>query len=171
MPRGDQSFVVRGVGLVRNLDDLGNVVVTQTNGVPVLVRDVGTLSYAHQEPEGILGKNGNPATVEGILQLLKYANASEVLAGVHAKVEELRRQLEPQDVHIVPYIDRSDLIAATVGKIGHTLLEGVGLVDRERVMRDPQAPACSSPPAPAARLFHLGKRRRIGAKGCGPTHP
>jgi heavy metal efflux system protein len=128
VPRGDQSFIVRGVGLVRNLDDLGNVVVTQTNTMPVLVRDLGRLNYTHQEPEGILGKDGNPATVEGIVELLKYANASEVVAGVHAKVEELRKQLEPQDVHIVPYIDRSDLIAATVSKIGHTLLEGIGLV-------------------------------------------
>jgi cobalt-zinc-cadmium resistance protein CzcA len=128
VPRGDQSFIVRGVGLVRNLDDLGNVVVTQTNSMPVLVRDLGSLSYSHQEPEGILGKNENPASVEGIVQLLKYSNASEVLAGIHAKVEELRKQLEPQDVHIVPYIDRSDLVAATVSKIGHTLIEGVGLV-------------------------------------------
>ena len=128
MARGDQSFIVRGVGLVRNLDDLGNVVVTQTRSMPVLVRDLGTLSYAHREPEGILGKNGNPATVEGIVELLKYANASEVLAGVHAKVAELHKLLEPQDVHIVPYLDRSDMIAATVGKVGDTLIAGVGLV-------------------------------------------
>jgi heavy metal efflux system protein len=128
IPRGDQTFIVRGVGLVRNLDDLGNIVVTQTNGVPVLVRDLGTLTYTHQEPEGILGKNENPATVEGIVELLKNANASEVLRGVHAKVEELRKQLEPEDVHIVPYIDRSNLVAATVDKIGHTLIEGIGLV-------------------------------------------
>jgi len=128
VPRGDQSFIVRGVGLVRTLDDLGNVVVTQTNSVPVLIRDLGTLSYAHQEPEGILGLNENPATIEGIVTALKYSNVSEVIAGIHAKVEELRKQLEPQDVHIVPYIDRSDLVAATVRKIGNTLLEGIGLV-------------------------------------------
>ena len=83
VPRGDQSFIVRGVGLVRNLDDLGNVVVTQTNSMPVLVRDLGTLSYAHQEPEGILGLNANPATIEGIVTALKYANVSEVIAGIH----------------------------------------------------------------------------------------
>jgi len=128
VPRGDQTFIVRGVGLVHNLDDLGNIVVTQTNSMPVLVRDLGTLNYTHQEPEGILGKNGNPATVEGIVELLKYANASEVIASVHAKVEELRKQLEPQDVHIVPYIDRGNLVTATVDKIGHTLIEGIGLV-------------------------------------------
>src|SRR5580693_4597200 len=122
VPRGDQSFIVRGVGLVRNLDDLGNVVVTQTNTMPILVRDLGTLSYTHQEPEGILGLNANPATIEGIVTALKYANVSEVIAGIHRKVEELRKQLEPQDVHIVPVLDRSDLVAATVSKIGNTLL-------------------------------------------------
>jgi cobalt-zinc-cadmium resistance protein CzcA len=126
--RGDQSFVVRGVGLVRNLDDFGNIVVTQRNSLPILIRDLGTLSYTHQEPEGILGKNENPATIEGIVDLLKYENASQVLAGIHAKVDKLRQQLEPQDVHIVPYIDRSDLVMATISKVGHTMIEGVGLV-------------------------------------------
>jgi cobalt-zinc-cadmium resistance protein CzcA len=128
VPRGDQSFIVRGVGLVQTLDDLGNVVVTQTNGVPVVIRDLGTLSYAHQEPEGILGMNENSATIEGIVTALKYANVSEVIDRIHAKVEELSKQLEPQDVHIVPYIDRSNLVNATVNKIGSTILEGIGLV-------------------------------------------
>jgi cobalt-zinc-cadmium resistance protein CzcA len=128
LARGDQSFVVRGVGLVHSLDDLGNIVVTQTNSMPVLVRDLGTLSYAHQEPEGILSFNENPATIEGIVTGLKYANVSEVIAGIRAKVEELRKQLEPDDVHIVTVLDRGDLVAATVSKIGHTLLEGIGLV-------------------------------------------
>jgi heavy metal efflux system protein len=126
--RGDQNLIVRGVGLVHTLDDLGNIVVTQTKSIPVLIRDLGNLSYAHQEPEGILGLNANPATIEGIVMGLKYANVSEVIAGIHAKVEELRKQLESDDVHIVAVLDRGDLIAATVSKIGHTLLEGIGLV-------------------------------------------
>jgi heavy metal efflux system protein len=126
--RGDQSFVVRGVGLVHNLDDLGNVVVTQRNSVPILVRDLGTLSYSHQEPEGVLGKNNNPYTIEGIVELLKYENASNVLAGIHAKVDELSAQLEPQGVRIVPYIDRTNLVDATISKVSHTMIEGVLLV-------------------------------------------
>jgi cobalt-zinc-cadmium resistance protein CzcA len=128
VPRGDQSFTVRGVGLVRTIDDLGNIVVTQRNSQPILVRDLGKLSYAHQEPEGILGLNENPATIEGIVTALKYSNVSEVLDGVHAKVAELNKQLEPEDVHIVPVLDRTDLVAATVSKIGHTMIEGIGLV-------------------------------------------
>jgi heavy metal efflux system protein len=126
--RGDQSFIVRGVGLVHTLEDLGNVVVAQTNSMPVLVRNLGTLSYAHQEPEGILGLNANPYTIEGIVMGLKYANVSEIIAGIHAKVEELRKKLEPEDVHIIPILDRGDLVNATVSKIGRTILEGIGLV-------------------------------------------
>jgi heavy metal efflux system protein len=128
VPRGDQSLIVRGVGLVRTLDDLGNVVVTQRNSMPILVRDLGKLSYTHQEPEGVLGFNENPATVEGIVMGLKYSNVSEVIDGIHAKVDELRKQLEPEDVHIVTVLDRGDLVAATVSKIGRTLIEGIGLV-------------------------------------------
>src|SRR6266853_51292 len=126
--RGDQSFIIRGVGLVHTLEDLGNIMVSQTNGVPVFIRDLGALSYAHQEPEGILGFNENPATMEGIVTGLKYSNVSDVVAGIHTKVDELRKQLEPDDVHIVTVLDRSDLVNATVSKIGHTLLEGIGLV-------------------------------------------
>jgi heavy metal efflux system protein len=128
VPRGDQSFIVRGVGLVHTLDDLGDIVVTQTNSMPVLIRDLGSLSYAHQEPEGILGLNQNPATIEGIVMGLKYTNVSDVIAGIHAKVDELNKQLGQDDVHIVTVLDRSDLVNATVSKIGHTLFEGIALV-------------------------------------------
>ncbi len=128
MARGEQSFVIRGIGLVRTLDDLGNIVVTQRNGVPILVSDLGKLTFDHREREGILGKNANPDTIEGIVQMLRGANAGQVMKDIHAKVDELRKQLDPQDVHIVPYIDRADLIQATVTKVSRTLFEGVGLV-------------------------------------------
>jgi heavy metal efflux system protein len=126
--RGDQSYVIRGVGLIRSLDDVGATVVTQLNGAPVLVRDLGRLTLSHQEREGILGKDRNPDTIEGIVLMLKYQNPSETLQGVHAKVNELNRQLASQDVRIVPYIDREQLVQATIHKVGRTILEGVGLV-------------------------------------------
>jgi cobalt-zinc-cadmium resistance protein CzcA len=126
--RGEQSYVIRGVGLVRSLEDLGGIVVTQRKGVPILVRDLGTLKYSHQERDGIVGKDNNPDVVEGIVNLLKYENASEVLQRLHAKIDDLAQQLGPQGVRIVPYIDRNDLVGATVSKVSHTLLEGMGLV-------------------------------------------
>ena len=83
--------------------------------MPILVRDLGTLSYAHQEPEGILGKDNNPDTIEGIVELLKYA---ECIEGHRRHSCQGGRTAtsnsSPQDVHIVPYIDRGDLVDATV---------------------------------------------------------
>ena len=126
--RGEQSYVIRGLGLVRTLDDLGNIVVTQRQGVPILVRDLGTLQFAHQEREGILGKDKNPDTIQGIVDLLKGENPSETLKGVHKTVDELNKELAPRDVSIVPYIDRDDLVQATVNKVSHTIGGGMALV-------------------------------------------
>jgi cobalt-zinc-cadmium resistance protein CzcA len=126
--RGDQSYIIRGVGLIKGLADIGATVVTQVNGAPVLVRDLGRTTLSHQEREGILGKDRNPDTIEGIVLMLKYQNPSETLKGIHAKVNELNRQLARDDVRIVPYIDRDDLVRATVHKVGRTILEGISLV-------------------------------------------
>ncbi len=126
--RGEQSYVVRGIGQIRSLEDLGAVVVTQTAGSPVLLRDLGKLQFGHQEREGILGKDGNPDTIEGIVLMLKGENPSRVLQGVHAKVAQLQKKLAAQGVKLVPYIDRDDLVELTVHKVSHTVLEGIGLV-------------------------------------------
>ena len=126
--RGDQSYVIRGVGLIHNLAEIGSIVVKQVNGTPVLVRDLGRATLSHQEREGIVGKDANPDTIEGIVLMLKYQNPSRTLAGIHAKVAELNRELAKQDVRVVPYIDRDDLVHSTVHKVGRTIAEGVGLV-------------------------------------------
>ena len=126
--RGEQSYVVRGIGQAHGLDDLGAIAVATNAGVPVQLRDLGKLQIGHQEREGILGKDGNPDTIEGIVLLLKGQNPSKVLEGVHAKVDELQKRLAPLGVKIVPYIDRDQLVKLTVEKVTHTVLEGVGLV-------------------------------------------
>ncbi|MBA4216553.1 MAG: CusA/CzcA family heavy metal efflux RND transporter [Methylibium sp.] len=126
--RGEQGYVVRAIGQIHELKDLGTVVVTQKDGNPVLVRDLGRLQIGHQEREGILGKNLNPDSIEGIVLMLKYQNPSKVLEGVHKKVEQLQKRLAAMDVKLVPYIDRDDLVKLTVDKVTHTVLEGIGLV-------------------------------------------
>jgi heavy metal efflux system protein len=125
---GDQSYVIRGVGLIHSLDDIGATVVTEVNGAPVLVRDLGKTTLSHQEREGILGKDNNPDTIEGIVLMLKYQNPSLTLKGVHEKVAELSAKLAKQGVKIVAYIDRDDLVHSTVEKVGRTIAEGIGLV-------------------------------------------
>src|SRR5580658_4320729 len=126
--RGDQSYVIRGVGLIRSLAEIGATVVTQVNGAPVLVRDLGRTTLSHQEREGILGKDNNPDTIEGIVLMLKYQNPSQTLRGIHNKLAELTRKLASSDVRIVPYIDRDDLVRATIRKVGRTIIEGITLV-------------------------------------------
>ena len=126
--RGEQSYIVRGIGRVLTLGDIGSIVVAQHAGVPVLVRDLGRMQIGHQVREGILGKDRNPDTVEGIVDLLKYENPSAVLIRVHDRVRQLNEQLAAQDVRVVPYLDRDNLVHATIDNVAHTVIEGVGLV-------------------------------------------
>ena len=126
--RGEQNYVVRGIGQIHTLKDLGAVVVNQINSVPVLVRELGKVEFGHKEREGILGKNNNPDTIQGIVQMRKLENPSEVLKGVHAKIDKLQTLLKPMGVKIVPYIDRDELVQLTIHKVSHTVFEGILLV-------------------------------------------
>jgi heavy metal efflux system protein len=126
--RGEVGYVVRSVGLVQNLDELGAIVVTQHNGTPIFLRDLGKVKLANQERHGILGHDEKNDAIEGTVLLLRGENASQVIDGIHAKVAELNERLKADDVRIVPYIDRADLVDATVHRVGETLIQGIGLV-------------------------------------------
>lgn len=126
--RGEQGYVVRGIGLIRSLDDLGNIVILAKGGTPVYVKNLGVLRLGALERRGVLGKDRNPDTVSGIVLLLKGSNPSQVLEGVHAQVEALNGGILPPDTKLVPYSDRTDLVRTTVHRVSQTLLEGIGLV-------------------------------------------
>ncbi|HTQ05291.1 MAG TPA: CusA/CzcA family heavy metal efflux RND transporter [Polyangiaceae bacterium] len=126
--RGDQAAVVRGIGLVRTLDDLGNIVVTQHQGTPVFLKNLGKLQLGALARNGIAGEDDNADVVTGIVLLLRGVNPSVVLDGVHAKVDALNHGGLPGDVKIVPYLDRTELVHTTLHTVSHTLLEGMGLV-------------------------------------------
>src|SRR5579871_1177207 len=128
MTRGELGYVIRGIGLVQTLEDMGDIVVTQRSGTPIFVRDLGVLKLSNQERHGILGKNEKNDAISGIVLLLRGENPSRVIEGVHAKVAEINKRLKTQDVQIVPYLDRSGLVNATVDKVSHTVFEGIGLV-------------------------------------------
>jgi cobalt-zinc-cadmium resistance protein CzcA len=132
LPRGDLSYVVRGIGLVRDLSDLGEVVVKAENGIPIFVKDLGNLKYGNLERKGVLGFTDHQReyseSVEGIVQLLRYQNPSKVLDGVHTAVDELNNETLPEGVVIHPFMDRTDLVNTTLNTVSHTLLFGVLLV-------------------------------------------
>jgi cobalt-zinc-cadmium resistance protein CzcA len=126
--RGELGFVIRAIGLVQSLDDLGAIVVAQRNGTPIFLRDLGRLKLANLERHGIVGKNEKHDAIEGTVLLLKGENPSRVLRGVHRKVAELNERLAMDDVQIVPYYDRSDLVGQTIGKVSRTILQGIAIV-------------------------------------------
>ncbi|MEE6127875.1 CusA/CzcA family heavy metal efflux RND transporter [Chryseobacterium arthrosphaerae] len=132
LPRGNLAYVIRGIGLVKDLDDLGKIVVKTENGVPVFLNDVGTLKYGNLERKGILGytdrKRNYAESVEGIVLLLRGQNPSQVLEGVHAAVDELNNEILPPGVKIHPFLDRTDLVKTTLTTVSHTLTEGIVLV-------------------------------------------
>ena len=126
--RGEQSLVVRGLGAITKFEDLENIVITQKNGTPILVKDIGRAGMGVLERLGVLGKDGNDDAVAGIVQLLRGKNPSQVLDGIHRKVEELNTKFLPPDVKVRPYLDRTDLVQTTLHTVSRTLLEGMGLV-------------------------------------------
>ena len=130
--RGTISYVVRGLGLVKDLSDLGDIVVKTENGIPVFLKDLGTLKYGNLERKGVLGytdpTRNYPESVEGVVQLLRYQNPSVVLTGVHSAVEELNNEILPDGVKIHPFMDRTDLVNTTLNTVSHTLTFGVLLV-------------------------------------------
>ncbi|WP_143307459.1 efflux RND transporter permease subunit [Chitinophaga vietnamensis] len=132
LQRGDLGYVVRGIGLMRSLNDIGATVVRTDKGVPLFLRDLGTLKYGNLERKGVLGFTDHERHysegIEGIVLLLKGQNPSKVLEGVHAAVEELNNGVLPAGVKIHPYLDRTALVDTTLHTVSHTLLEGMTLV-------------------------------------------
>jgi cobalt-zinc-cadmium resistance protein CzcA len=130
--RGDLGYVVRGIGLLKSLDDIGNTVVSTKMGVPVFLKDLGKLKLGTLERKGILGytdkKQNLSQNIEGIVLLLKRENPSVVLEGVHKTVDELNNGILPEGVKIHAFLDRTQLVKTTLSTVSHTLMEGIALV-------------------------------------------
>ncbi|RDC55314.1 AcrB/AcrD/AcrF family protein [Pedobacter chinensis] len=132
LPRGELGYVIRGIGLVKNLEDLGRIVVKSEDGVPIFLNDIGELKYGTLERKGVLGftdrERNYSESLEGIVLLLKGQNPSNVLEGIHEAVDELNNGGLPEGVRIHTFLDRTDLVNTTLTTVSHTLLEGMALV-------------------------------------------
>jgi heavy metal efflux system protein len=125
---GQQGFVVRGLGSIKSPEELALIVVAEKDGVPILLRELGRVEMGVIERVGILGKDGNDDAVQGIVVLLKGENPSRVLDDLHVAVGELNDKILPDDVEVVPYLDRTWLVNDTIKTVARTLLEGMALV-------------------------------------------
>ncbi len=128
LKHGDQGLVIRGVGLIHNLSEFEDIEISEHHSVPVYVKDLGQVRLGQKDRHGFALKDGNTEVIEGIVQMLKGENPSSVLNGLHAAITDLNEHLLPTGVSIKPYLDRSELVHATVHTVTHTLLYGMTLV-------------------------------------------
>jgi cobalt-zinc-cadmium resistance protein CzcA len=128
LPRGEESLVIRGIGLFRGLDDIRQVIVASRGGRPILVSDVAEeVTIGSRPRSGVVAFNDRDNIVEGIVQMTKGGNAAKVVAALKGKVDEVNAKL-PKSVRIVPFYERTDLIDHTVRTVVENLLIGAALV-------------------------------------------
>lgn len=134
LDRGGQGFAVRGLGAIKDEEDIKNIVLKAVNGVPIFIKDVASVEIAPPPPSGLLGyaipdenievNNG----VEGIILLRKFENPSEVLVELKQRIADLQTHELPEDVTIRTLYDRGFLIDHSLSTVGKTLFEGVSIV-------------------------------------------
>jgi cobalt-zinc-cadmium resistance protein CzcA len=127
-PQGGQFYYVRGLGLIKDVQDIGSVIIGSQNGVPVRIRDVGEVTIGHAPRLGQFGFNKNDDAVEGVIMMLRGDQTQNVLKGVEAKTKELNEHILPPDVKVLPYYDRSDLVRLTIDTVEKNMLVGMTLV-------------------------------------------
>lgn len=126
---GTQSAVVRGVGLIRSIDDLANTMVSQSGGNPVLVRDVATVTIAEKQRLGIAGLNNIDDIVQGIVLMRRGEQSSPTIARVEQLVDQINNStILPPGVRIERIYDRKDLIDTTTHTVLHNMVVGIGLI-------------------------------------------
>jgi len=126
--RGSQQYLIRGVGMLRSIEDIERTVVTSHEGTPILVRDVAEVVVGAVPRQGIMGQDDDDDIVNGIVLMRKGENPSVVLQHVKEQMELLNTKILPQGVALVPYYDRTWLIDTTLHTVFHNLAEGAMLV-------------------------------------------
>lgn len=129
MPVFAERYLIRGVGLIQDTDDIGNIVLKEVNGTPVFVRNVANVRMGTEIRQGAVVKDGVTEAVAGIVQMQRGENAREIVNNIKAKVSEInKKRLLPEGLQIVPFYDRTDLVDAALFNVAKVLLEGILLV-------------------------------------------
>jgi len=129
LPQHAEQYLIRGVGLIRNLDDIRNIVLKEVGGTPVYIRDVAEVRFGEEVRYGAMVKGGYTESVGGIVMMLAGGNAKEIVGRVKERVEEINSNgAIPDGLKIVPYYDRSDLVDAALHTVTEVLGEGIVLV-------------------------------------------
>lgn len=129
LPQYAEQYLIRGVGLVRDLEDLRAIVLKEKDGVPVYVRDVAEVQIGHEVRQGAVIKNGTTEAVGGVVMMIAGGNAKAVVSKIKERVNEINAKgMLPDGLKIAAYYDRSELVDAALWTVTKVLLEGVVLV-------------------------------------------
>ncbi|MFO0688509.1 MAG: CusA/CzcA family heavy metal efflux RND transporter [Myxococcota bacterium] len=127
--RGAEQFLVRGIGLIRDLEDIRTIVLKEVQGTPVYVRDVATVEIGEEARFGAMIKNGRTEAVGGVVMMIRAGNAKQVVERVKRRVAEINEKgMLPGGLQIVPFYDRTELVDAALWTVSKVLLEGVAFV-------------------------------------------
>jgi len=124
-----EQYLIRGVGLIGSLEDIGNIVLKEQGAVPIHVHDVAEVKIGHEVRVGAVIKNGYTEAVGGVVMMLRGGNAKEVVSRIKERVAEINgKNMLPDGLKIVPYYDRSELVDAALHTVTKVLIEGIVLV-------------------------------------------
>ena len=123
-----QAYVVRGIGVLDNFLEIGDIIVKNINGSPILVKNVAHVTESCLPRLGQVGRDNQPDVVEGVIIMRKGETPSEVIEKVKSKIEELNTKILPSDVKLDTFYNREDLINYSTHTVLHNLLEGIILV-------------------------------------------
>jgi cobalt-zinc-cadmium resistance protein CzcA len=126
---GEQAYTVRGIGLLRDVHDIENVVISEQKGIPIRVKDISDVSLGYAPRLGIVGHDDDPDIVQGVV-LMRYGGETQpTLEGIHKRIDYIRQNhVLPPGMDIVPYYDRGDLVKLTTHTVLENLLVGMLLV-------------------------------------------
>lgn len=126
--KSSQAYVVRGIGLINDMEELRNIVVKNIHGTPVLVRHLAEVHEACLPRLGQVGRMAEDDVVQGIVIMRKGENPAEVIDALKAKIEHINKEVLPEDVQIVTFYDRENLVNLAVHTVSRNLVEGILLV-------------------------------------------
>ncbi len=121
--KANKSYFIRSDGLIRSLEDIKNIEVTNRDGIPVYIKDVGEVHYGYATRFGAITGNGEGEKVMGQIMMLKGANVSEVIKNVKERVAQVSKSL-PEGVYINPFLERTELLNKTTFTIAENLILG-----------------------------------------------
>lgn len=126
--RGSQAYVVRGVGLLESVEDIENILIEVRGTTPILVKHVAQVEISAKPRLGVVGLQNEEDVVQGIVIMLRGENPADVINRLKEKIADLNARVLPGDIKIEPFIDRTELVNATVNTVSKNIVEGIILV-------------------------------------------